>query len=271
MTEPAASLRDRVSWWLDGKRYRWPHRVLFVAALPKSGSQWMKAMMLRIPGYHEAPLADPRGLLSQHHINREVLDSIPNQGYFTVNYPIEATADALNAIRALGLRVVVMWRDLRDQTVSRYYHVLNDPWHPSHERYRTISREHGVNDSVQVVLDQYTSWIQEWRDAIAQDPDQYHLVRYEDLMIDPRKTFNGVLSFYQIGLSSDLRNEIVESATSNTRAGSNLEERMKRGSTFRSGQTGEWRSHFSAENVTQFKNVAGNLLIELGYETDLNW
>ncbi|NWG35464.1 MAG: sulfotransferase domain-containing protein [Chloroflexi bacterium] len=41
--------------------------------------------------------------------------------------------------------------------------------------------------------------------------------------------------------------------------------------TFRSGKTGEWKKHFTAEHKTIFKDVAGDLLIKLGYEKDHNW
>jgi hypothetical protein len=41
--------------------------------------------------------------------------------------------------------------------------------------------------------------------------------------------------------------------------------------TFRSGKTGEWKKYFTEEHKKLFKNVAGDLLIKLGYEKDSNW
>lgn len=41
--------------------------------------------------------------------------------------------------------------------------------------------------------------------------------------------------------------------------------------TFRKGTIGDWRNHFSPEHRAAFKQVAGQLLIDLGYETDPNW
>jgi hypothetical protein len=41
--------------------------------------------------------------------------------------------------------------------------------------------------------------------------------------------------------------------------------------TFRSGKTGEWRKHFTDEHKRIFKDVAGDLLIRLGYEENNNW
>ena len=43
------------------------------------------------------------------------------------------------------------------------------------------------------------------------------------------------------------------------------------GLTFRRGQIGSWKDHFQEEHKAAFKRVAGQHLIELGYERDLNW
>jgi sulfotransferase 6B1 len=45
----------------------------------------------------------------------------------------------------------------------------------------------------------------------------------------------------------------------------------QRSPTFRSGKTGEWRKHFTPEHKQIFKDVAGDLLIRLGYEKDNHW
>ena len=37
------------------------------------------------------------------------------------------------------------------------------------------------------------------------------------------------------------------------------------------GFCGKWRRHLSADDVAAFKRVAGDLLIEFGYETDSSW
>lgn len=41
--------------------------------------------------------------------------------------------------------------------------------------------------------------------------------------------------------------------------------------TFRKGTMGIWKKYFTAEYKQMFKKRAGKLLIDLGYETDLNW
>ena len=45
----------------------------------------------------------------------------------------------------------------------------------------------------------------------------------------------------------------------------------KKSPTFRSGKTGEWKKHFTEEHKVLFKEVAGDLLVKLGYEKDNDW
>jgi len=41
--------------------------------------------------------------------------------------------------------------------------------------------------------------------------------------------------------------------------------------TFRSGKTGEWKKHFTEDHKKIFKDVAGDLLVRLGYEKNSDW
>jgi hypothetical protein len=45
----------------------------------------------------------------------------------------------------------------------------------------------------------------------------------------------------------------------------------KKSPTFRIGKRGVWRTEYKLEHVQAFKEIAGDLLIELGYEKDFEW
>ena len=45
----------------------------------------------------------------------------------------------------------------------------------------------------------------------------------------------------------------------------------ERSPTFRKGSSGDWKNAFSKENQALFKKIGGDLLIDLGYEKDLDW
>jgi hypothetical protein len=40
---------------------------------------------------------------------------------------------------------------------------------------------------------------------------------------------------------------------------------------YRKGVAGDWKNHFTERDKRIFKKEAGELLIELGYERDLDW
>jgi hypothetical protein len=40
---------------------------------------------------------------------------------------------------------------------------------------------------------------------------------------------------------------------------------------FRKGIAGDWKNVFTEQDKRDFKTVAGDLLIEIGYEKDKNW
>ncbi len=45
----------------------------------------------------------------------------------------------------------------------------------------------------------------------------------------------------------------------------------QRSPTFRSGKTGEWKKYFTEDHKRLFKDMAGDLLVGLGYEEDKDW
>jgi hypothetical protein len=45
----------------------------------------------------------------------------------------------------------------------------------------------------------------------------------------------------------------------------------RKSSTFRKGAIGDWANHMTPEHKAAFKEVAGQLLIDLGYEVDVDW
>ncbi len=95
-------------------------------------------------------------------------------------------------------------------------------------------------------------------------------LHFEDLINDRRSTLTRIMDHFlaraPLRVSSPEgapRRLILESLESSINP--------SRSPTFRSGKTGEWKKHFTNEHKKIFKNVAGDLLIRLGYEKDNHW
>lgn len=90
-------------------------------------------------------------------------------------------------------------------------------------------------------------------------------IRFEDLIDHRDATLNGMLdqvekTGYKIPTPREQALSIIVQAI-----------QPKKSHTFRSGKTGGWREHFSTEHKKLFKDVAGDLLVQLGYEKSNDW
>jgi hypothetical protein len=89
-------------------------------------------------------------------------------------------------------------------------------------------------------------------------------IHFEDLINDRVQTLNRILVHFlaRVPLHSP-RQLILDSLESSINP--------TKSPTFRSGKTGEWKKHFTDEHKRIFKDVAGDLLVKLGYEENNGW
>jgi hypothetical protein len=90
-------------------------------------------------------------------------------------------------------------------------------------------------------------------------------IRYEDLIGESRdEIIRQMAELYAARCDQDVDIEACMKAMAAKVA-------PQKSHTFRSGKKSGWRSEFTAEHRKLFDAVAGNLLIELGYERDHSW
>jgi sulfotransferase 6B1 len=89
-------------------------------------------------------------------------------------------------------------------------------------------------------------------------------IHFEDLINDRAATLNRILDHFLARIPLHTPRRLILDA---------LESSINpnRSPTFRSGKTGEWKNHFSGDHKKIFKEVAGDLLMRLGYEKDNDW
>jgi hypothetical protein len=118
-----------------------------------------------------------------------------------------------------------------------------------------------------------------WRDQIGKAMKDgrellganYTEVRYEDLLQRAEEEVRRLLGFLGADASEEVVKECVGSASFEK-----LTEGRERGqedpsSFFRKGVAGDWKDVFTEQDRQIFKEEAGDLLIELGYENDHDW
>lgn len=94
----------------------------------------------------------------------------------------------------------------------------------------------------------------------------FYCTKFEDLVGskgggDDKKQINEVLNIAKhlgINLTAEKAKNVALKLFGNT-------------GTFRKGKIGSWKTEFTQQHKKEFKQFAGKLLIDLGYEKSLNW
>jgi hypothetical protein len=164
-------------------------------------------------------------------------------------------------------------RDPRDMAVSGYhYHLRTDePWvlKPADrwggKSYQEHLRSLNEHDGLLAEISRGANW--EWR---AMDLWDYHQpeffeMRYEDLLSDEPALFEQMFRHYGFRSKACLTSVAIASQFSLDAM------RSKKDSHVRSGQPGEWRGAFEPSHIAHFKQLTGDLIVRLGYETSTDW
>ena len=185
--------------------------------------------------------------------------------------------ELIDVLVASDVRTLFIIRDLRDIAVSlaNYltYKNLEHPLHPYFKSLKSdeerltaaivgVKREsvnNGIKaDSIGESAMAFVPWLK--------DPNCL-AVRFEDMIgsagggSDEKQldSVRGIVRYLNVNLSEE---EIIQVTNKIF---------FKDSRTFRKGQIGDWRNHFTDEHKRVFKEVAGEALIELGYEDGYDW
>ena len=242
---------------------------VLVNGSPKTGTTWMYKMISSLPGYLHVGNFD--GNLEKYH------SVIP--GYVVHGHDIYSSK-LQGILEKNHIRTILMIRDPRDQLISRMFHVKRSHNHPWHDRIQELEIDEllmlciegkddlpGTDSMINLTL----GWLQADSTALA--------VRYEALLANSVHHFSQVLRHIGIKKNVDsLANVIVErNRFERLSMGKRIWENGRKpgqennNSHFRKGITGDWKNYMKPEHIARFKEVAGQQLVELGYEKDNDW
>ncbi|MGF1641739.1 MAG: hypothetical protein ACFCUO_12385 [Rhodospirillales bacterium] len=266
-----------------------PGPPIFVNSMPKSGTHLLTNVLAALPRTmpsglhvqtwqcHRGP--ETRAAADAFVVDRAKLDRFlrrANAGQIVTGH-LPWRDEIGTVLRDRGHAVLFNIRDPRDILVSQLRYILGLRRHYLHERLlsgypdddrRLLALITGApprGDREAAPLHPFGRRLRQrlgWRTAPG-----VHVTRFEELVGargggDPRaqrRTIAAVAAHVRRSLDDRALEALVDRL-----AGS--------GSfTFRRGVIGDWRNHFTDAHKAAFKEQAGQALIELGYETDLNW
>lgn len=188
-------------------------------------------------------------------------------------------------------KVIHIIRDGRDVAVSAVHHMWNHAVDagghltvkPEEVATRDAYREdpHAFPSSGRSIFDEdrlrngfAKSWYEMTAKAIEDGPalrgDKYAEVRYEDLLEKPEDEIGRLLRFLGADDTTAAVRRCVEKASFEQSA--NRKRGEENSAAFlRKGVAGDWKAVFTERDREIFKQVTGDLLVDLGYEKDGNW
>jgi len=181
-----------------------------------------------------------------------------------------ARPDAVARVCSAKFVPYFIFRDPRDVVVSHVFYVTDiEARHIHHEYYQSLPDFNArLNVSIlgrpdiQVEFPNIASRFAPYLNWL--DHDEVLSIHFEDLIHDRTSALTRIMDHLlartPLPAPRQLILDSLESSINPTRS-----------PTFRSGKTGEWQKHFTTEHKRIFKDVAGDLLIKLGYEKNNDW
>jgi len=164
-----------------------------------------------------------------------------------------------------------IYRDPRDMLVSQIFFATDmHEEHGMHDYYNSLP-DFGERLKVAITgIDRaglYMVSVKQRYEGVFQWLEQKNVmcIRFENLINNRDATLNAMLS--------EVEKTGYKIPTPREKALSVLVEAIqpRKSHTFRSGKTGGWKQHFTEEHKKLFKDVAGDLLVRLGYEGNNDW
>jgi hypothetical protein len=164
-----------------------------------------------------------------------------------------------------------IYRDPRDMLVSQVFYATDiNEEHGIHEYYNSLP-DLGARLKVAITgIDKdelHMVSVKQRYEGVFQWLAQKHVmcIRFEDLINQRETTLNAMLD--------EVEKTGYTIPTRRAKALTVLTEAIQpgRSHTFRSGKAGGWREHFTEDHKRLFRDVAGDLLVRLGYEKNNDW
>lgn len=252
------------------------NRVL-ANSLPKSGTHLLSRCLNLMPdlsfsGYFISYVH--HNTVRQDLVSKEQTLARVGRGCY-VGAHIPYSGRDLAVVERLDYRHVVLIRDPRDVLVSQLIFLMRRPTNRFHAYFqampddetRLMALMHGVPDGVVDGMIGLPSSGEEFCRFAAWGQHGALILRFEDLIgeqgggsrVRQLAAIDGLARFIgadlpEVGVAC-IADQIFD----------------RHANTFRKGAIGDWRNHFTAAHIAAFKAMAGQALIEQGYEDDLAW
>jgi hypothetical protein len=247
----------------------YPHPIVFIAGLPKSGTTWLKKMVAGYPGFHEVMIPEvaayelAAGGSHDYELPADVFSRLGDT-LALIKMHVHGSAHNASLLAAHEVPYVVLYRDLRDVAISYFFYVRQTPWHPDFRRFESLDLAQGLRRFAEYPLPEYVTWIDSWRRNV--DPRLGLTLRYEDLLHDTPVWFGRVADHFGLDTSADTVDRIVAANAFSAVSGGRGRGEEDQQNFLRKGVSGEWRRRFPADVLAHYQSIIGDFMAGLGYD-----
>jgi Sulfotransferase domain len=232
-------------------------RLIVLCTHHKTGGMWFREVLLSV--------IRPYGLRRQYVETNPILRGTD----FVFARVEEFDRNLLTGRSFLGVHVI---RDPRDMVVSGYeYHKrTNEPWcitpDPEYDGMSYQEYLHSLNEHDGLMAE--IRWVSRRSGAAMAswdyDQPEFLEIHYEDAIADEHGVFEQVFRWLHLSdRACRIGMDGVDRLT------------LRRGGAIpnhaRSGMPGEWRERLTPDHVAYFKELTGDLVVRVGYETGPDW
>lgn len=180
-----------------------PGRHIFIACVPKSGSTFLKNVLVSLTGYRDAFMVYTPGQFEQD-IYLPVLESVAGDDTVTQQHCRGSDAN-VQMMQGFGIRPVVLVRNIFDCVISLldFYDGGASSNSFFREDYASLDEDTKIDLLIDNLVPWYFQFVASW--SLAEKRRQIDLMwlGYEDLIGDKSEAIKNVLAFY--GLAAPLR------------------------------------------------------------------
>jgi hypothetical protein len=173
-------------------------------------------------------------------------------------------------LSAMGIKTVLILRDPRDVVVSHASHIFRGVRNRLHKHFQSLSEPERLMSCIRgCVADgyQFRSVDERFRAVLPWVSQPFNYTTYFEKLVGAK---GGGSHETQMQELRNIAHHLGLGCSDNDLA--QIPDKLfGKSATFRKGTIGSWRDTFEEHHRAAFKEVAGKLLIDLGYEQDLEW
>ena len=179
-------------------------------------------------------------------------------------------------------KLVFLVRDGRDVLTSGVFHWFNKQPKDTvltdfEEQRRAIFKDNSEATLPRFFQDkEIQQWANEWVQPLriikqAKQTHEVKIIFYEDMLTNPNKVLQEIFDFLSIKNNKTTIKACIEAGSFKKMSDGRVQGDAVQGAHVRKGVSGDWKNYFTYKDALLFDEIAGDALLEFGYETNKNW